>query len=38
MQAHRLSRRSLLALLALSALPLRAEDAPPYRVLDFDWR
>jgi dienelactone hydrolase len=37
----RLSRRALLALLSmptLAALPLRAEDAPPYRTLDFDWR
>jgi len=34
----RLSRRTLLAALALSALPLRADDAPPYRVVDLDWR
>lgn len=34
----RLSRRALLALLALSALPSRADDALPYRTLDFDWR
>jgi dienelactone hydrolase len=38
MKAHCLSRRALLALLALSALPLKADDAPPYRTLDFDWR
>ncbi len=33
-----LSRRALLALLALSTLPIRADEGPAYRVLDFDWR
>ena len=37
----RLSRRAMLALMAVpafAALPLRADDAPSYRTLDFDWR
>jgi dienelactone hydrolase len=32
-----LSRRALLALLALSALPVRAEGTRPYQVIDLDW-
>jgi predicted dienelactone hydrolase len=38
LSSDHLSRRSLLAWLALSALPLQADEPPPYRVLDLDWR
>lgn len=38
MPCDRLSRRALLAFMALSALPIKAQDAPPYRTLDLDWR